>query len=211
MAVLTLLTSTSLAYAQEDTNDEHLPPLQQQRDGFTVDAIQCNTPRELYIRDADTPVHITASMFEILTQRSINLVLHQSYAHTIYPISDTRESIVQHTVEETISMYNSDRNNAFANINDISANLIAHYPFVLDPVTKKVVAHGENPNHVGVSSLILGNYADKPAELVLERLQNDGGVWVDYVFIDLLTGEDGLKRSWLVLHDVVSKLDNGSF
>ncbi len=204
IAVLMLVANASLTYAQEeedDANNEYLPPLRQHVDGLTVDAIQCNAPMELYLRDSQTPVCITPSAFEALIERNINLILHKSYAHTIYTIVDTRESVVQRTVDETLNMYNSDKDNAFANINDISANLISHYPFVLDPTTKKVVAHGENPNRVGVSSLILGSYADKPADQIMEKLQSDGEVWVDYVFIDPLTGEDGLKRSWLVLHD----------
>lgn len=200
IVVMILLTNISFAYAANDEN-RYLYPFQQQKDGDTIDAIQCNEPRELYLRDSQIPICITHSTFETLIERNWDLVLHQSYAHTIYTINDDRESIVQRTVDETINMYNYNRDNAFENINDISANLISHYPFVIDPDTRKVAAHGENPNRVGVSSLILGNYTDKPVDRIIEKLENDGGVWVDYVFIDPLTGEDSLKRSWLVAHD----------
>ena len=199
LLVGSIAVSIDTAYAEETVL--HPSPLQQQMDGIPVDAIQCNTPRELYVRDSKTPVCISASAHDLLLERGIDLVLRQSFARTIYMITDAGEPEVQRVVEETIRMYDQDRENAFANIGDLSENVVSHYPFVLYLDTGNIVAHGANLARVGVPSLILGDYADKSYNTILEELNNGDGTWVDYVFLDPETNEDGLKRSWLVLHD----------
>lgn len=181
---------------------EYPAPLQQQRDGIPVDAIQCNASRDLYITNSATPVCIYASTYGSLLERGLDLVLHESFARTIYTITDAGAPEVQRVVEETIRMYDSDRENAFADITALADNPIVHYPFVLDPDTKTVVAHGAILARVGTpSQIILDGYTDKPYDTILEELQNSDGTWVDYIFLDITTNEDGLKRSWLVLHD----------
>ena len=176
-------------------------PLQQQRDRIPVDAIQCNAPRELYMRDSQTPVCISASAYELLLERGVDLVLYQSFARTIYTITDAGEPEVRRVVEETVRMYDLDRENAFVNINGLSENIVLHYPFVLNPDTGNVVAHGVDPDRIGTQSVILGDYTDKPYDVILKEMQSGAGTWVDYIFLDPVTNEDGLKRSWLVLHD----------
>ena len=193
-------------YAETATGDMYLPPFQQLRDGTPIDKIKCNAPRDLYIRDSQMPICISAEAHNILVNRglSIDPVLVQTYASIIYKVEeDAGESDIKYVVEETISMYNTNREMAFGNINDLSENLVSHYPFVLDPDTRHIVAHGADQDRVGVPSLILGDYADKPYDTIMAELQDDDndGVWVDYVFIDPVTNDDGLKRSWLVLHD----------
>ena len=179
----------------------HPSPFQQQRDGIPVDAIQCNAPRELYTRDAQIPVCISAPAYELLLERGMDLVPYQSFARTIYTVTDVGEPEIRRVVEETVRMYDIDRENAFASISGLSENIVLHYPFVLDPGTGNVVAHGADPDRVGIQSVILGDYADKPYDVIREELQSGDGTWIDYIFLDPVTGENGLKRSWLVLHD----------
>ncbi len=180
---------------------KYSPPLQQQMNGVPVDAIQCNAPRELYLMNSMTPVCIYASTYQTLLERGTDLAPYQSFARTVYLITDAGEMEVQRVVEETVHMYESDKENALANVNGLSENIVVHYPFILDPDTKNIVAHGASPDRVDTRSTILGNYADKPYSVIVDELQDGDGTWVDYVFLDPTTGEDGLKRSWLVLHD----------
>lgn len=210
LAIITvLITSTAsigiTAYAQTATSDMYPSPFQQLRDGTSIDEIQCNAPRDLYIRNSQTPVCISADTYNSLVNRGYSLdpVLTQTYASIIYSITDAEESEIKYVVDETVSMYNANQETAFENINGLAENLVPHYPFVLDPGTRYIVAHGANQDRVGIPSLILGDYADKPYDAIMASLQNDDndGVWVDYVFIDPATNDDGLKRSWLVLHD----------
>ncbi len=202
LIAVTALAGTITIDAAYAATAEYPAPLQQQRDGVSIDAIQCNAPRDLYIRDSQTPVCISASTYGSLLERGVELVLHESFARTIYTITDAGVSEVQRVVEETIRMYDADKENAFAEITSLADNPVVHYPFVLDPDTKTVVAHGAIPARAGTpSQIILDGYADKPYDIILEELQNNDGTWVDYVFLDPTTNEDGLKRSWFVLHD----------
>ena len=71
---------------------EYPAPLQQQKDGIPVDAIQCNAPRDLYIKNSATPVCISASTYDSLLERGLDLALHESFARTIYTITDAGPS-----------------------------------------------------------------------------------------------------------------------
>ena len=202
LVAVTALAGTITIDAAYAATAEYPIPLQQQRDGVSIDAIQCNAPRDLYIRDSQTPVCVSASAYDLLLERGVDLVLHESFARTIYTITDAGVPEVQRVVEETIRMYDADRESAFADITALAGNPVVHYPFVLYTDTKTVVAHGAIPDRVGTpSQIILGGYADKPYDVIIDELQNSDGTWVDYIFLDPTTNEDGLKRSWLVLHD----------
>ena len=179
-------------YAVDAAAAEYPPPFQQQRDGITLYDIQCNEPRELYIRDSHMPVCITASTYELFSGYGMDLV----------PVSSiTPETKVQRIVEETIGLYKSEGVDAFAAINAMAENDIPYYPFVLDPVAGTVVSHGAHPERVGGQSVILSGAADSPPEEIIERLQAGAGTWTEYVFEDPQDNVDKLKRSWLVLHD----------
>ena len=179
-------------YAVDAAAAEYPPPFQQQRDGITLYDIQCNEPRELYIRDSHMPVCITASTYELFSGYGMDLV----------PVSSiTPETKVQRIVEETIGLYKSEGVDAFATINAMAENDIPYYPFVLDPVAGTTVSHGAHPERVGGQSVILSGAADSPPEEIIERLQAGAGTWTEYVFEDPRDNVDKLKRSWLVLHD----------
>ena len=57
------------------------------------------------------------------------------------------------------------------------------------------------PDRVGVESVILGEFATNRAEEIIASLNTNSGIWTDYIFFNPATGQEELKRSWLVLHD----------
>ena len=99
-------------------------------------------------------------------------------------------------------LYDSDKWNAFATISATTTSIDPHYPFVLDPDTKTVVAHGAIPARIGTPSLIIAeDYADKPYDTIIDELQDSDGTWVKYLFPHPESDYVESKRSWLVLHD----------
>ena len=129
-----------------------------------------------------------------LTSNSIDL-----FRDTINSMTTIGEPEVQRIVEQTIRMYESDKDSAFANINLLSENPVAHYPFVLDPDTKTIVAHGAFPDRVGSVSVALTK-ANIPFEKILSGLE-DGPIWTEYVFVNPITQTDEHKISIFVMHD----------
>ena len=61
----------------------HTPPLQQLREGVSLSVIQCNAPRELYLRDSQTPVCLRVSTYEKLSSYGIDLTLYKSVSDTM--------------------------------------------------------------------------------------------------------------------------------
>lgn len=186
--------SVGLAYA------EHPAPHQQWRDGVSIHAVQCNEPRELYIRDSETPICLTQSTYGLLLGYGMDLTI-PTLEDLITSIEEAGPLEVQQVVAATIRMYDSGTSNEFASINALSSIPVLHYPFVLDPETRSIVAHGSNPSIIGNPSAVFGEFATNPPEEIIAQLKAGDGVWTDYVFLNPITGEDQLKRSWLVLHD----------
>ena len=106
---------------------------------------------------------------------------------------------VQSVVYETIRLYDYDPGNALDTITGFMSTS-TNYPFVLDPKTDKVVAHGSNPDRVGATSVVL-TASDKPKAQILVELAKGEGTWVEYTFTNPTTGLTEAKRSWLVMHD----------
>lgn len=73
------------------------------------------------------------------------------------------------------------------------------YSFVVDPATKKIVAH-PNVERMGQQSLILNNSIENSTQ-VLDELERKGNAWVHYNMIDPQTNQLEFKMSWLELHD----------
>ncbi len=65
-----------------DSNEiaRHSPPLQQHRDGIPLDAIQCNSPNELYIRNSQTPICVRTTTYERLLEYGIDLAPYDEFA-----------------------------------------------------------------------------------------------------------------------------------
>ena len=114
-------------------------------------------------------------------------------------VAGTPESRVQEVVKETIRMYDADPGSTLERISAM-ASTDPSYPFVINPNTATIVAHGAYPYLVGTNSVILTD-ADRPAEEILADLERNGHAWAGYQFANPQTGGEGHKRSWLVLHD----------
>ncbi len=107
------------------------------------------------------------------------------------------ESIVRGVIDETIALYDSDPDGAFATITAMMST-DPSYPFVLDS-DAIVVAHGSNPDQVGANSALIAA-TNKPIDVIILELQ-EGEVWVEYTFNNPATGTEQYKRSLVVLHD----------
>ncbi len=114
-------------------------------------------------------------------------------------VASTPESIVQETVRQTISMYDADNHGTLERISAMALT-DPHYPFVLNPDSLAVVAHGANPHLVGTPSVLLAN-ADRPTEVIIADLELYGYTWAEYVFKNPQSGAEESKHSYLVLHD----------
>ena len=108
------------------------------------------------------------------------------------------ESLVKNTVRDTVAIYKADPDNAFAQINSMFST-DHHYPFVVDPATRQIVAYGADPNKVGNTSIALTK-SDVPFETIISELK-DGPAWAEYVLRDPLTQTDKHKRFMFVMHD----------
>ncbi len=112
-----------------------------------------------------------------------------------YPAEDKVKSIV----DETIAMYDAENENAFALIS--KASLDPHYPFVIDPATEKILAHGSNPARVGANSLFFDDITERPFDEILAELETNGSAWAKYLYPYPGTDYTEEKLSYLVLHD----------
>ncbi len=108
---------------------------------------------------------------------------------------------VMGVVEEMISLYERNPDTAFDTINSFMSD-DPNYPFVLDIYTLSAVAHGQNPDLVGdVDAAAVVFFRSSVSLEEFLALEEGEGVWSEYVFTDLSTGEDASKLSWIVLHD----------
>ena len=191
----------------------HATPYQQVLDGVPADMVQCNEPRSLYIMDVQTPVCLTDSGYDTLVNRGFDLMMPASVPEPSMPapepsLSDILDSIdnageadVQEVVAAVITMYEFDKEGTFAAVNAASENVVLHYPFIVDPETRTIVAHGADPDRIGTPTAVMGEYATQDAADLLANLKNSGGAWSDYLFLDPASNEERLKHSWLVLYD----------
>ena len=148
--------------------------------------IQCNEPRDLYVTSSNMPVCLYPDTYQMLLDRGISLSL-----------PPTPESVVRGVVDETIAMYDSDPDGAFATITAMMST-DPSYPFVIDS-NAIIVAHGSNPDRVGANSTLIASI-NKPIDMIISELQ-EGEVWVEYTFNNPATGTEQHKRSLFVLHD----------
>ena len=187
--------SVDLAHAAE-----YPPPYQQLREGTAPEAVLCNEPSELYIRNSDTPVCITPAAHKLLAAHGVDLDT-PTLAAIVGSIHDSGPGQVQQVVKAAVRAYEIDPEGTINAINSLPEAGAWHYPYVIDLETRIVVADGSDPAQVGNLSPVFGPFATNPAEGVISRLNSGSGVWEDYTLLDLESGSDLLKRSWLVLHD----------
>lgn len=103
----------------------------------------------------------------------------------------------QIVVDEMIRQYQQLNNATFDTISGFESTS-EHYPFVLDPETKEVVAHGANPARIGDISVVLTN-SSVPYE-TLANLKEGEGMWTEYTFDNPATGMEQDKRSWIKMY-----------
>ena len=108
------------------------------------------------------------------------------------------EELAQNIPGEMIRLYKMDPEGTFDTINSfMSAS--SYYPFVLDPDTTLVVAHGSDPDKVGGVSVVLTNSTVTLEEF--RSIDEGEGVWTEYTFANPASGEEESKRSWIIKHD----------
>ena len=184
VTLVSALPAYALSDAMEDT--QYPSPLEQYNAGTALHEIQCNDPRDLYVTGSDMPVCLYSDTYEMLLDRGVSLSL-----------PSTSESVVRGVVEDTIALYDSDPDGAFATITAMMSTDTS-YPFVVDS-DGIIVAHGANPDRVGVDSVLIAS-TNKPPDVIISELQ-EGEVWVEYVFNNPATGTEQNKRSLIMLHD----------
>ena len=190
LGVLSIVTLVSAlpAYALSDAmeDDQYPSPLEQYNAGTALHEIRCNEPRDLYVTGSDMPVCLYSDTYEMLLNRGVSLSL-----------PPTSESVVRGVVNDTIAMYESDPDGAFATITAMMST-DPWYPFIGDS-TAHLVAHGSNPDLIGDDIRVLIKY-DMPLETFISELQ-EGEFWYEYTFHNPATGTEQHKRALFVLHD----------
>ena len=153
------------------------------------------------VADAGMPIPLSYPSADpqgnILYYDSAWVTAYDGYTFTALA-APTPESRVQSVVEEAIRVYDHNPETAFGAINSFESR-DPKYPFVVDPETTKIVAHGADSSRVGDTAVIFTNSTVSPEEF--RSLGEGEGVWTEYVFFDPSTGLDSSKRSWVVMHD----------
>lgn len=123
--------------------------------------------------------------------------LHDGYVFSAR-INTAPDDRSQSVVEEMIRLYHLNPLTTFDHISSFKSTSV-HYPFVLDPETKAVVAHGANPARIGATSVVLTN-SSVPYD-TLRSLEEGEGVWTEYTFDNPATGMEQSKISWIKMYD----------
>ncbi len=124
-----------------------------------------------------------------------NYIFSSGYFHA--------DSEVQSQVDRAVFLYVAHGQDAFDMITPDQAldERATLYPFVLDFVTSKTLAHGAYPHLVEeIPALSLHQGAKTWPQIQKELLAN-GGTWTSYIFANPGTDTDQDKRTWLYLHD----------
>ena len=127
------------------------------------------------------------------------MYLHDGYVFSSgYYLPDYR---VQAQVEEAHHLYRSHGEGAFGMITPESQRpLVAHYPFVLDAGSLKIMAHGALPDLVGTDARFLEK-ADRSLDRIMAELSSGEGIWAAYMAENPGTRTPQLTRTYLYLHD----------
>ena len=138
-------------------------------------------------------------MTELTDQKRVWLVRHDGYFFSsgYYYHAEDR---VKYVVEKLIELYDGQGEGAIEHVNGMRSTE-AHYPFILDPISGKVVAHGAFPERAGVDSVIFNDRTERSSADILADLENSGSAWTDYKFQNPRTDKSEHKRSYMRLHD----------
>lgn len=105
-------------------------------------------------------------------------------------------------VESAIEAYDANGTAAFVDMTAPSTTFVDRdlYIFVFDP-NHLLVAHGANAELIGDDATILVDANGVPFGNTMIVTADDDGEWVDYMWMDPLTGTEVAKSSYVVLHD----------
>lgn len=106
---------------------------------------------------------------------------------------------IESMVREAVILYREDGQNAFSVINGMHLD-DSVYPFVVSADTLEFVAHGANPDLIGlVPQFIVGS--DRPVEQILDDLHGGSGTWIESDLANPQTGIEESRIIFLYLHD----------
>jgi hypothetical protein len=105
-------------------------------------------------------------------------------------------------VESAIEAYDASGTAAFADMTAPSTTFVDRdlYIFVFDP-NHILVAHGANAELLGDDATVLVDANGVPFGNTMVVTADEDGEWVDYVWMDPLTGAETPKSSYVVKHD----------
>ena len=103
-------------------------------------------------------------------------------------------------VHNTIALYDSYGQDAFAMINSMQYNDADLYPFVSD-TNAVIVSHGAYLENINSPSPAL--LTGEPSfDVAIERMKHNGSIWISYVYKNPANNDmEQNKRTYLVLHD----------
>ena len=107
-------------------------------------------------------------MTGLTDQKRVWSVRHDGYifgAGYYYYAEDKAKFIVK----EVVDLYDQNKERAFNHVDSMRSSE-PHYPFVLDPATGQIVAHGAFPRLIGSSSVILSDRTERLTADILEDL-----------------------------------------
>ena len=105
-------------------------------------------------------------------------------------------------VESAIEAYDANGAAVFVDMTAPSTTYVDRdlYIFVFDP-NHLLVAHGANAELIGDDATILVDANGVPFGNTMIVTADEDGEWVDYMWMDPLTGTEVPKSSYVVLHD----------
>ena len=114
-----------------------------------------------------------------------------------YYYTETADS--QRLVAEMIGLYESDKAAAFDTINEMLDS--ASYAFVIDRASLNIVAHGSDPNLVGIALAdYWSGFSARSIDDVVAELDDDGTAFNIYT-VQYQDGASKIKVVWLQVHD----------
>lgn len=139
-------------------------------------------------------------MTGLVDQKRVWVVEHDGhyFASGYYYYAEDKSRFV---VDRTVDLYNElGSEYAFAHITSLESN-DPQYPFIINPATGKIVAHGAFPHLIGTDSVILTDRTERTTADILADLAINENTWTDYKFQNPRTDELEHKKTYLRLHD----------
>ena len=139
-------------------------------------------------------------MTGLIDQKRIWMVPHDGYFFSSGYYYHAEEK-TRFVVEKVVDIYNTEgKDAAFGYVSSLESKL-PEYPFVVDPDTGNIVAHGAFPDKIGSSSVIMTDRTERPTVEILADLGGNGSTWTDYKFQNPRTDQLEHKRSYLQIND----------